>query len=438
MKSAKILPMTIKNSPSTRTLGTLDAITLTVSSMVGAGIFTIFALTVKTAGVEALWAWVFIVLLSFPMAITFSDLTGMLAESGGPYVFLRDHVNKRLGLFVAWSFWLSALGAATALLTALIHMLMQMEIPDATLIGLSIMAILVLITSRGIHVGMMVSRILTASTMLLLLLSIVLGISHGFWHLIHTPGSSESHRLSQMLVPASGKPIWLATFYAFWTYSGWEAVAVTSGSYKSSLSLGRGMLIGSTLVGLLYILVAFAAIWALPTHLITTKANPLVLLGDEFNPWLGLAIAWGAIAVVASSLLSWIISTAALTQSLLRDGLLFAPQKIRTFKGEFHRLIPLLIGLIVTVIALMPFFSEAIAASSLTALIPYAIVFIAVSFHKTADWDGVIKHPFLRRKMALFAAITALLLTVFSGIQNLIPTLVLLTIGGLLVFIRKI
>ncbi len=424
-------------SSSIRRLGIIDAVSLTVSSMVGAGIFTILALTVKTAQSEAVWAWVFIVVLSFPMALSFSDLTGILAESGGPYVFLRDHVSKRLGLFVAWSFWLSALGAASALLTALVHMFFQMGLPFGTLIGVAIVAILVIITAQGIHVGMMVQRVLTIFTLLLLVLSITLGLWHGISHAVALPHGKESLHLAQMLHPHFGSPVWLATFYAFWTYSGWEAVAVPSGSYKNKLALGRGMLIGSTLVGVLYILVAFAAVLALPTHLMASSANPLVLIGTEYSPWLGHVIAWGAVAVVISSLLSWIISTSSLTQSLIRDQLLPAPHAIKHHNGEFHRSLPFATGLIITIVALLPLFSEAIAASSLTALIPYAIVFIAVSFHKTADWSGLLSSSWWRRGLALLATITALMLIIFSGIHNLIPTLILLILGAILVLIRN-
>ncbi len=429
--------MNKNRSSSTRTLGMMDAVSLTVSSMVGAGIFTILALTVKTANTYAVWAWIFIVILSFPMALTFSDLTGVLAESGGPYVFLRDHVSKRLGLFAAWSFWLSALGASSALLTALIHMFAQMNLPFSTFFGLVVVAILVIITAQGIHVGMMVQRILTMITLLLLVLSITLGLVYGIGHALTVASSTESVHLSQMLHPHFGSSVWLATFYAFWTYSGWEAVAVPSGSYKSRLTLGRGMLIGSTLVGVLYILVAFSTILALPTRLIANSANPLVLIGAEYSPWLGQVIAWGAVGVVTSSILSWIISTSSLTQSLIRDELLPAPHLLKNHDSEFHRSLPFAIGLMIAVVALLPLFSEAIAASSLTALIPYAIVFIAVSFHKTADWSGLITSSTLRRGLAFLATITALLLTVFSGIHNLLPTLILLVVGVLLVFLRN-
>ena len=74
-------------------LTTIDAVFVTVGTMIGAGIFSVFSLTIQTAGPSAILSWIFVVLFSLPMAYTFSDLTGALAESGGSLCILAKQIS---------------------------------------------------------------------------------------------------------------------------------------------------------------------------------------------------------------------------------------------------------------------------------------------------------------------------------------------------------
>jgi amino acid transporter len=431
-----------------RTLNTFDAIALTVGSMVGAGIFTVLALTVKTAGPAAVLSWILVVLLSLPMAYCFSDLTGVLAQSGGPYVYIRDRTRRWIGLWVAWSFLLSAVGAAEALFMSLVGMFNQMGIHASYAIGVVILVALAVVVANGIHLGALVQRAFTVGTVGLLLLCIVIGLTHasGFGlhgHLVtesarHATGaeggvSIDVHRI----FPFGWSAVLPATFYAFWTYSGWEAVIVPSESYASSKALARGMMIGSILVGLLYILVALACVLSQPTSSIVRSMNPLVGVGNLLHPAVGVLIAWGAIVIVVGSLLSWLIASATLVQAVARDGLFPAPKRLREYQGEYHPSIPVVIALLLVLGAALPIFAQAIAASSLMALIPYAVVFAVVSFFdKAADWQGVFKRRGTRRAVAFIACVMSIALIVFSGWNNIWPTLLLLTIGAGLIWLR--
>lgn len=411
-----------------RSLHTGDAVALTVGSMIGAGIFTVLGLTVRTAGSIAVLSWVLVVLLSLPMAWTFSDLTGALAESGGPYVYLRRRTHRWISLWTAWSFLMSSLGATAALFMALVGMLTQLGVPWSFEVTVLIVGGLAAVLSLGIHAGVAVQRTLTVGTVALLLFCIVFG----FWYSGHVSGSGLPS--PRALTAHRWTAVFPATFYAFWTYSGWEAVAVPSGAYAKRLSLGRGMLIGSLLVGVLYILVAWAAVAALPVSAWLTAVDPLAFLGGAGHPWIHLIIAWGAVIVVTGSLLSWLLSTTALLQAVLRERLLPAPRTIRQHLGEYHPVLPLFVTACLVGLATAPIFAWAVAASSLTALVPYAIVFAAVATDADATWTGLIRSPRRRRVSATLALVMSVLLISFSGWNNLWPTAILLAIGGVIVW----
>lgn len=422
-----------------RSLNTIDAIALTVGSMVGAGIFTILSLTVRTAGPFAVLAWVLIVLLSFPMALSFSDLTGVLAESGGPYVYVKMRTRPWFGLWVAWSFLLSSIGAAGALFISFVGMLSEAHVPHSMVVGLIVLVVLTVILGKGIHLGALVGRFLTLLTVVLLVTATVIGFTHAKW-LPDVRMSGLAHHVSvwSVIAPHGFLAVLPATFYAFWTYSGWEAVAVPSGSYRTKKSLGRGMLIGSILVGVLYIAVALGTSLSIPTHVIGTHVNPLVFVAALTSKPMGTMVSFGAIVVVMGSLLSWLIASASLLQSLCRDGLIPAPQRIKQWSGEYHPSLPYFAALVLVVMAYLPVFSAAIAASSLTALVPYAVVFAMVALDRRANWEGAFKSTRTRRTVAFLAFVVAVILVAFSGWSNLWPTALLLGIGGLTLWLRKL
>ncbi|CAM3693893.1 APC family permease [Alicyclobacillus pomorum] len=419
----------MQTSSRQRKLHTLDAVALTVGSMVGAGIFSVLALTVKTAGVSAIAAWVLVVVLSLPMALTFSDLVGVLSQSGGPYVYIRDKSRPWLGLWTAWLFFVSAAGAAQALFIALTGMLRELGVHHV--FGWSSLIVLILagVTSVGIHMGALVQRVLTIGTVGLLVLCIVIGCMH--------PTQVSLARSSDWAIHLGlPRDVLQATFFAFWTYSGWEAVAVPSGAYKSRRSLAFGMIIGSLLVGVLYILVACSAIASVPVDQLSRYTNPLILVGRLCGPVASAVIGWGALVVVVGSLLSWLIATTTLVQATTRDGLLPLPRSWRWYRGEYHPLVPWGIALVLVLGSRLPIFSAAVAASSLTALIGYAVVF-AVALFDSEPWGGVFRNHGKRRVFAALSLLTTVLFIVFSGWNNVWPALVLALCGAALLWLRR-
>jgi amino acid transporter len=412
-----------------RKLNTVDSIAFTIGSMVGAGIFAIFAITVKIAGPAAVFSWVLVVVFSLPMAYTFSDLTGLLSESGGPYVYIRDHVGKRVGTLVGWAFFLSAVGAAAALYIALRGMLREMGTPDYGMISILVISVLTVVIGRGIGLGALLSRILTALTIMLLLFCTGLGFAKALTGTMPFVPLTTPELAYHTIFPHGIGGVLPATFFAFWTYSGWEAVSVPANAYHSRSVLARGMLIGSLLVGVLYILVATSAILSVPTGQLANKMNPLVLVGALWNPAFANIIAWGAIPVVVGSFLSWGVASSSLLQALLRDRMIPGPARLKQFSGEYHPLIPYIIAAVVIGLSYLPVFSVAIAMSSMMALIAYFVVFSAVLATRQSNWTGVIRRHAVRRLLAGMALLMTIALMVFSGWQNIWPSVALLLIG---------
>jgi amino acid transporter len=411
-------------------LGTRDAVSLTVGTMVGAGIFSVFSLTVKTTGWSAGFSWILIVVLSLPMAYSFSDLTGATAVSGGPYVYLRQK-HKSLGLWVALLFLLSAVGAAEGLYTSLIGMMAQIGLShnQAWLCATLLLAFLTGVVVRGLHLSARVARGFTWITLAILCTAIGIGFSHAHLFLLTTHTHTTLSVASTSAFPHGWRSLLVATFYAFWTYSGWEAVSVPSGAYQSSRQLARGMMIGSAIVGLLYILVAWSALVSVPVHQLASVMNPLALVGSLLGEPFRVLIEWGTLVIVAGSILSWLIAASGLFQAAAREQLFPAPQAVRSHLGEYHWSVPLLCFALIVGLGRAPIFTAAISASSLTALFAYAMVFGTLLLDRHGSWRGVIQSVRLRQFTAGLSLCVSLFLIIVSGWTQLWPSLLLAALG---------
>jgi amino acid transporter len=196
------------------------------------------------------------------------------------------------------------------------------------------------------------------------------------------------------------------------------------------------MVAGSLLVGVLYIFVALAAVVSVPTASLARYTNPLVLVGRLSGPVAESVIGWGALIVVVGSMLSWFIASASLCQALIRDGLIPSTRRLRDIQAEYHPVLPLLMAGAFAVLARLPIFAKAVASSSLTALIGYAVVFLTVVRDKNT-WDGLTKSRRLRTLLAALSLAMTVLLILFSGWENMWPTFVLCLLGFGLLWIRK-
>ena len=68
-------------------LGTLTA--LSITAMIGTGLFFGSSLAAKYAGPASILAWVFLALLSVYMAACFGELVSMYPAAGGVYEFAK-------------------------------------------------------------------------------------------------------------------------------------------------------------------------------------------------------------------------------------------------------------------------------------------------------------------------------------------------------------
>jgi APA family basic amino acid/polyamine antiporter len=345
-----------------RHLRLFDATMLVVGSMVGSGIFfglSIMAHWVETPGL-LVGLWIFGGLFTILGAMSAAELAAMFPHAGGQYVFLREAFNDFWAFLFGWTQFLviqtgfnaavaiafakylgalvPALGEANVLVRVpLGHLfpaisprlpgfLQHLEINSAQLVACAVIAVLTAINIRGLREGAWVQNLFTVLKILALVALIVAG-------LVMARGTANFFPLVQ---PIPGREALQAGFLAgvavalskaLFAYDAWyTATFVGEEIHDGERVLPRAMLLGTTLVMVLYVLTNVAYLAILPIHEIAAVPEnrvaqqvAMVLFGR-----------WGSTLVIVAILIStfgcvngMILGGARVCYAMAREGLFF-------------------------------------------------------------------------------------------------------------------
>ncbi len=269
---------------------TLGAATiLVVSSVIGSGVYK------KVAPMSAellspslvLWAWALAGVISLCGALSNAEIAGMMADSGGEYVYFRRIYGRFMAFLWGWSTFAVIKTAAVASIAYVFSQSFNAIIPlphlpesieqiqfivfkpfeNAGVKGLTILLILTLtfLNSRGLKGAAAFSTWITRMVIVGLLAIVVSGLlfGSGSFANFQTPASNYVPRdwTDFELI----KAMFAALLAAFWAYEGWNTVGFIGGEIKNPnrnlpLALFSGMMI---IIGA-YVVVNFTYLYVLP------------------------------------------------------------------------------------------------------------------------------------------------------------------------------
>jgi APA family basic amino acid/polyamine antiporter len=272
-----------------RSLSLPAATILVVSSVIGSGVYK------KVAPMSAemlspdlvLWAWVLAGVISLCGALSNAEIAGMMADSGGEYVYFRKIYGRFMAFMWGWSTFAVIKTAAVAGIAYVfsqsfnaifplphlpesiesIEILVFKPFENAGVKALTIALILTLtfLNTRGLKGAAALSTWITRLVIVGLLGIVVSGLlfGGGSWTNIQTPATGFVQR--DWTDTAFIKAMFTALLAAFWAYEGWNTVGFIGGEIKNPnrnlpLALFSGMLI---IIGA-YVLVNFTYLYVLP------------------------------------------------------------------------------------------------------------------------------------------------------------------------------
>jgi len=259
-----------------RSLGIMTVIVVVVGNIIGSGVFkkiAPMAAELHSSG-WILIAWVVGGLITLLGALSNAEVAGLLADTGGDFVYYKKIYNRFFAFIYGWSLFtviqtasisslayvfaqsLNSLLSMPQLLPYLSHLSIGgvfFPFADFTvkLTAISLIIVLTLINIKGIKSGAFVSMLV----LILVFAGIFLIIFFGLGSHVSVAAQSFSFRsVDNQTVTISA--FFTAMLAAFWAYQGWVTVGFIGGEVKDPRrNIPRGIVIGVFIVIALYLLV---------------------------------------------------------------------------------------------------------------------------------------------------------------------------------------
>ena len=238
-----------------RELGLLDATAVTISTIVGAGIFFVPS-RVAAQFPDAtliLGLWVAGGLVSLAGALTVSELAAMFPRSGGPYEFVREGLGPLAGFVVGWNNFTLSLGVRAGVLLVFAQYV-AFFVPLSP-VGIALLAVwaggsMTYLNALGVRLGARVVTVLTALKVAALV-GLVVGVA------VLAPAAPSG------TAPAGGN-LSLALLLVLFAYNSWIVASFLGDEVRDpQRTLPRAILLGTLAVIALYLAANLAFLRAL-------------------------------------------------------------------------------------------------------------------------------------------------------------------------------
>lgn len=282
-----------------RSLSLFAAFMLTVSSVIGSGIYKKVApmsLELLSPGLVLL-CWVLAGIITLFGALSNAEIASMLADSGGEYVYYRKIYNRFFAFLYGWTSFTvirsASLASIAYVFSQSFHALVPLpELPSA-LAEISVMGIftpfhnfgvkaltiglivvLTVINYRGLKGGEGLSRYVLILVTAVIAVIVLLGLTIGGGSLenlqVNATGFVDRPWYDAGLIQA----MFAAMLAAFWAYEGWSTTGYLGGEIQNpNRNLPLALVFGVLFVMGVYVIVNFTYLYVLPIDQIVDVAR---------------------------------------------------------------------------------------------------------------------------------------------------------------------
>lgn len=236
-----------------------DVAALTIGIIIGSGIYRSPPDIAKNVGSSSalLLAWIVGGIIAMLGALCYAELAAAYPQAGGTYVYLNKAYGRAFGFLYAWcEFWVVRPGNISAMAFIFVEygaqIVPSLEHPQAKL-GVACGAVLILglLNLLGVRTGKRTQLVLTAAKILGLVAIFVVSLLPSQLPLAEITSPAE--------MPSSQVNWSLAMVFVLFAYGGWnETAAVAAEVRDPQRNMLRGLLLGTALVVLVYLLVNIA------------------------------------------------------------------------------------------------------------------------------------------------------------------------------------
>jgi basic amino acid/polyamine antiporter, APA family len=316
----------------------LDGAALVVSTVIGAGIFTVPSIVASLTGSGSgfIAVWVIGGVLAIAGALSYAELASRFPDAGGEYVYLREAFGPVAGFLSGWTSFIAGFsGAIAASAVGFARYLtpiwpsvgsppfarfgagpLTVTISPVTLVSVGLILVFTAVAVAGLESSRRTNNALAVLLIIGIVAFVVVGI-------VTLPGVPPP-MAAPPLIPGGVTGIAAALVPAMFTYSGWNAAAYVANEFDTPRrTVPRALALGAAVVTVLYVALNMTYLKALSVGGIAATPTPgeattAVLLGAARRNWLTPVV----LAALASSVCAMVITGPRIYLQMARDGAL--------------------------------------------------------------------------------------------------------------------
>ncbi|MBP2321817.1 APA family basic amino acid/polyamine antiporter [Kibdelosporangium banguiense] len=352
-----------------RQLGLVDATTIGLGSMLGAGVFVAFAPAAAAAGSGLLAALVVAAFVAYCNASSSARLAARYPESGGTYVYGREQLGEWWGFAAGWGFVVGKIASCAAM--ALVFA--SYVAPGyEKLVAVGAVVVLTTVNYRGITRTAALTRVLLAIVIVVLTTVVVLGLPSAHWR----PVAWDAGGILQ------------AAGLLFFAFAGYARIATMGEEVRDPRrTIPRAILAALAAAVLIYLVIGGTVLGVLGPERLALSSAPLAdMLAQTGNPSVIARV--GAAAASLGALLALIAGVGRTSLAMARNRDL--PSVFAAVHPRFsvpHKA-EIAVGVVVCGLVLAFDVRGAIGFSSFGVLVYYAIA-NASAFRMDRSWVAV-------------------------------------------------
>lgn len=365
-----------------RDLGFLDAYTIGVGTMIGAGIFVLPGIVASNAGPAGMVSFVIGGIVSLLTALSLSELATGMPKAGGSYYYVNRAMGSFFGSIVGWSMWAGLMFATAFYMLGFGQYLTYFfgNLPVAWS-ALGMAALLVAVNYRGVKETAVLQNLIVVLLIGFILVFLAFGVFNIDWSVFRPFNPNGWGAVASTA----------ATVYV--SFIGFEVIATSAEEIKNP---GRNLplsMIASVLTPmLLYVLVMLVSTGVLPVAELASSNIPVADVATKYLGTIGaLMMVLGAVLATVSSANASILSAARVNFAMGRDKILTDwLNKIHSaYRTPFRAI--LITGIVTLLLIGIGVGIETLAdVASFLYLLTYALVHVAVIVMRRAgpeDYD---------------------------------------------------
>jgi APA family basic amino acid/polyamine antiporter len=378
-------PAPVPDASLARRLGTGDAVVIGLGSMMGAGVFAVWAPAARAAGVGLLIGLVLAAFIAYCNAVASAQLAAVYPVSGGTYVYGRERLGEWWGFLAGWAFVVGKTASCAAMALTFASYAVDGSRWVQRLVAVVAVVAIAALNYRGVTRTAQLTRLLVICTFVALGVFVVASLT--------SPSASSSHVRGWSDVSAYG--VLQSAGLLFFAFAGYARIATMgeevrdpSRTIPRAIPLALGITVG------VYVVVGVASLVAGGSDLLASSTSPLasVLSGADRSSVEPVVRVGGALASLGA-LLALMTGIGRTSLAMAREGDL--PRWLGAVHPRYrvpHRA-EIALAVVVGALVLTTDLRGALGFSSFGVLVYYAIANASAFTQPTAQrrWPRVLQ-----------------------------------------------